>query len=369
MKNPQILKLLFFVLIVSLCIGISCDFKSQQNGTKKIIQKNYQHPKAINPNISKEANVLLDFLYQIKGKYILSGHHNMLNAPTQYHDDIQKITNTQPVVWGSDFLFTFGEESPEVARQKMIDKAIVMHNRGHIITLMWHSCFPSNGDSCSQESIWVWKDVVSRVKWDSLTTKGTKLNQQWRLQADKVAVFLKQLQKAKIPVLWRPYHEMNGVWFWWCQQPGEEGFVKLWRMMYDYYTNHHKLNNLIWVWNANAPRSKQDDEAYSYIDYFPGIDYVDILAADVYHNDYKKSHQDGLLGLAQGKLIALGEVGRMPTPEILDQQDQWTWFMGWADWLQKENKPDSVRILYESPRVLTLDQLKRTKSKGYEIVE
>jgi mannan endo-1,4-beta-mannosidase len=194
---------------------------------------------------------------------------------------------------------------------------------------------------------------------------------------DGVAACLKQLQDARIPVLWRPFHEMNGVWFWWCNKPGEDGFKKLWIAMYDYFTAHHKLNNLLWVWNTNAPRDKINDEAGPYADFFPGIAYVDVLAADVYNNDWKQSHHDQLVELGGGKLIALGEVGNAPTPEIYDNQPRWSWFMVWgycvydfaamrADTanaglpLAQRRFPTSnpaVETIYADPRSITLDDI------------
>ena len=62
--------------------------------------------------------------------------------------------------------------------------------------------------------------------------------------------------------------------------------------MYDRFVNYHKLNNLIWIWNANAPRDWKDDEAYEYHLFYPGPEFVDILAADIYKGDYKQSHHD-----------------------------------------------------------------------------
>ncbi len=326
------------------------------------------NPGPVNPNASDEARELLDFLYRISGKYILSGHHNYTRFPTKFNDEVKKMTGYYPVVWGSDFGFYFRGKEPDEVRQNMIDKAIEIHNNGQIVTLMWHCCYPADGDSCSKESIWVWDNKVPQSIWDSLTTPGTSLNNQWRSQADKVAMYLKQLQEAHVPVLWRPYHEMNGVWFWWCRHPGEEGFAKLWRMMYDYFTNHHKLNNLLWVWNANAPRDIPGDEAYSYDEYFPGIEYVDVLAADVYHNDYKQSHHDDLVKLAQGKPVALGEVGEMPVPQTIKEQPRWTWFMGWSDFLFKANNADSVRSLYNAPQTITLDEITKNNEGYYKII-
>ena len=355
MKNTGIFIKLFIFLIIIILF---------RNGHSQDIS---DHHKSVNPGISGEAQALLDLLYQISGKYILTGHHNGILTPDKFNGEIKQMTGRYPVVWGNDFSFHFGGSDPDVMRQQMIDKAIELHHKGHIITLMWHSCFPSDGDSCSYKNIWIWDNIVAPEQWDALTTAGTELNNQWRAQADNIAKYLRQLQEAKVPVLWRPYHEMNGVWFWWCQHPGEEGFIKLWKMMYDYFTNHHRLNNLIWVWNANAPRDKEGDEAYAYKDYFPGTEYVDVLAADVYHNDYKQSHHDELMELARGKPVSLGEVGQMPAPEILDQQPQWTWFMGWAEWLHKANTPDAVKTLYNSPRVITLDEISMDKNGHYVI--
>lgn len=365
------MKLLQFKLIFSLSLMlflvVSCNTQQNTDNHKKETTPDEQTSKAINPDISDEAAKLLDFLYQIKGKYTLSGHHNSPREPEKYNMAVKQITEKYPVVWGNDFSFRFHGKDPDTVRQNMINAAIEMHKKGHIITLMWHSCYPTNGDSCHGKTIWIWDDVIPQQEWNELITPGTELNNQWKKQADNVAKYLKQLQKAKVPVLWRPYHEMNGIWFWWCQHPGENGYVKLWRLMYNYFTNHHNLNNLIWVWNPNAPRDKKGDEAYAYKDYFPGIDYVDVLAADVYHNDYRQSHHDQLLELAQGKPIAFGEVGRMPDPAVLEKQPQWTWFMGWANWLHKANKPDSVKLLYNSPSVISLDEIFLNEEATYEI--
>ena len=310
---------------------------------------------------------MLDLLYEIEGEYILSGHHNYPHEATRYSEDVKEITGHYPVVWGSDFSYAFGGRDPQEARQDMINKAKEMYEKGHIITLMWHACPPSEGDSCSSDSIWVWDKGPTSEEWEELTTPGTELNKQWRTQVDHVAEFLLQLQKEDIPVLWRPYHEMNGIWFWWCDKKGEDGIIKLWKMMYDRMVNHHNINNLIWVWNPNAPRDIPGDEAYAYRHYFPGLEYVDVLAADVYHNDYRKSHHDDLLKLAKDKPIAFGEVGKLPGPEVIHNQPQWTWFMGWANWLHKANTKDSVRMLYNDPKVVTLDEITRQDDGSYKI--
>ncbi len=341
----------------------------------------------VNPAASPEARQLLQFLYSIRGEYTLAGQHNFISDPARYDRVVYEITGKRPVVWGCDLSFNalgenirdyhhcgpmnltapWGEcrttgRTTEELRQGLVEEIRARHAEGRIITLMWHCCFPSECNDCNGASIWTWQNRPSDTVWNELTTDGTPLNQQWKAQMDTVIPYLVQLRDARIPVLWRPYHEMNGVWFWWCNRPGENGFKKLWIMTYDYLTRVHGLDNLLWVWNTNAPRDTPGDEAGPYADYFPGPEYVDVLAADVYHRDYKPSHHDELRALAQGKLIALGEVGQLPDPAAYWDQPDWSWFMVWGYFINGQQTDDldsaaAVRRIYDDPRTLTLDEI------------
>ncbi len=306
----------------------------------------------VNPETSPEARQLLDYVYSISGENTLTGQHNYIHAPTLYSDSAFAITGAYPAVWGGDF--SYGRHSKK-RRQELVDTAIAMHERGAVVTLMWHAVRPTDDEPVGfRDSI---QGEFFDAQWDSVTTPGTRLYRRWQHQVDAIVPYLQQLQDAKVPVLWRPYHEMNGIWFWWGNRPGENGFEKLWIQLYDRLVHHHQIHNLIWVWNPNAPRDRENDEAYAYELFFPGHKYVDILAADVYHNDYRQSHHDDLLELAAGKPIAIGECGKLPRPEILYEQPQWAWFMCWSNWLWKENTPQAVRALYDDPRSLNLEHI------------
>lgn len=309
-------------------------------------EKSNIHFTPVNPNATEEVTGLINYLYSISGEKILSGQHCYSKALQSFSDSVFAITGKHQVVWGADFSYSN-------LRLTMLQEAIKKHQQGHIVTLMYHQGAPS--DSIPKGTSRV-RYVMTEKEWKDLITPGTKINQNWLKNIDEVAAGLKILQENNIPVLWRPYHEMNGTWFWWCDKKGEDGFIKLWKMMYDRFTNYHKLNNLIWVWNANAPRDKKNDEAYAYDLYYPGNDYVDVLATDIYHNDYKQSHHDELLNLGKGKLIAIGECGKLPTPELLEQTNKYVWFMEWAGWLWRHNDKEDVRRLYHDERVVTLDE-------------
>lgn len=308
--------------------------------------------KPANPDLSPEARRLLSYIYEISGEFTLSGQHNYPGTISESTEKAHEITGVHPAVWGQDFGFTADDKDGIVYRQAVMDEAVRQHELGSIITLMWHAVRPVDDEPNG------WKESVQNDltddEWNELVTSGSPLNQRWLKQLDVVAGYLAQLRDKNVPVLWRPYHEMNGGWFWWGHKEGEQGYAALWKMMFDRFVNEHKLDNLIWVWNPNAPRGN----AGPYADYYPGHDYVDILAADVYNNDYKQSHHDDLLALADGRPIAIGECGVMPTPEILDSQPRWAWFMTWTNFLYRKNEPEAVKRLYDDPRVLARDEVK-----------
>lgn len=366
----------------------------------------------VNPKATPEAVKLYHFLQDIGGRYTLSGQHNFCGKGSEFTEQLEEIIGKTPVVWGADFSFTvkgdnaadFQHAGPanlpvipresydairkswttgapppekkdvpllditiEQARAGTIAEAKKRHARGQIITLMWHGCFPADAYPCNGNSVWAEGHLPSDEEWDQLCTPGTPLNDAWAREVDKVAGYLKELQDAHIPVLWRPYHEMNGEWFWWGHKKGEQGFKRLWLMMYDRYTNHHGLNNLIWVWDPNSPRAEETgDKRISYADYFPGVEHVDALATDIYRG-FAPSHYTELVALAGGKPVAIGECGKLPSVDELAQQPGFTWFMPWGWILFLANEPDAIRELYNSDRVLTLDEIAVDKSGVYSV--
>ena len=242
-------------------------------------------------------------------------------------------------------------------------EAIRRHKEGYIITLMWHAVRPTEDEPVTfHDSI---QGKLSAKEWDELVTDGTPLNTRWKTQVDVIARLLKQLQAAQVPVLWRPYHEMNGAWFWWGQKPGENGYKRLYRMLFDRLVHHHGLNNLIWVYNCNEASPGVDP----YAAHYPGDDVVDILATDVYRRGFAQDDYDSLKALAGEKPIALGEVGEPPPLEIFKTQPNWAWFMVWGE---PQPFPKGPRPLpanmeriteYSSDQILTLEELPWVKDK------
>jgi mannobiose 2-epimerase len=305
------------------------------------------HFDPVNKNATPEAKKLLEYLYSISGQRIIAGQHNYVGRIDTYPNRVKELTGKLPEIWGCDFAGYFRKGYSDT----LVREAYKKFKEGYIITLMWHVGRPQDDPPFG------WKESVqakmSEREWEELTTPGSKMNLKWISRVDSIAQVLNELQILGVPVLWRPYHELNGVWFWWGNRKGENGSSKLYKMMYDRFVNYHKLNNLIWVWNTNAPRQLINDEAYAYEEYFPGLKYVDVLATDVYHSDYRQSHHDELVKIGRGKVIALGEVGEVPSPDILTRQPLWAWFMIWGNFVDTHNTPQQMRALYNYPGILT----------------
>ena len=241
----------------------------------------------VNPNATPEARELLQFIYNQSGHGLLAGQHSYplysdIYMERAYH---QSGEVGHPAVFGQDFGYSKpGSLDGINNRQRVVDNAIKWHDKGAIITLMWHAVPPTTDANYT-----TWKgengiqSKLTDAQWGELLKPGTEINLRWQAQVDVIAFFLKQLQDQNIPVIWRPYHEMNGDWFWWGYKPGH--YQKLFRMLYDRLTNYHHLNNLLWVFNANEIGSSN---VMDYDKFYPGKDVVDILATDVYSKNFEK---------------------------------------------------------------------------------
>ncbi len=292
----------------------------------QIVYSQNKNPTLVTPNASPEAVSLYQYINQISGKQTLAGQHSVPLLGSARLPMVYRLTHEYPALFGQDFGFSFpGDWDGINYRQQTVDEAIRKYNEGFIITLMWHAVPPTE-----DEPVTFGKSIQGKLtdqQWKELVTPGTILNERWKSQVDVIAWFLKQLQYANVPVIWRPYHEMNGGWFWWGKKKGNDGYKKLYRMLYDRFVKFHGLNHLLWVYNTNEFKPGVD----SLNEYYPGDDVVDIITTDVYTQGFDQENYNQITRLAGNKPIALGEVGTLPSPEILKAQPRWAWFMNWGD--------------------------------------
>ena len=321
-----------------------------------------QQRQPINSNTTPEARQLLKYLYRIQGKKTLSGMHNVLGRMSTNTDRVRQLTGKYPAVWGGDFGFADSTHDIDNIKYRplLVNEIKKQHQRGAIIVMSYHQANPVIGEPCQFEG-----GIISELtdaQWQELLTPGTDLHTKWLAQMDLLAGHLKQLQAARIPVIFRPYHEMNGSWFWWGGRPGPQGFVALWNQLYTYYTEHHQLNNLLWAWTPDKPNPGVEA-------YFPGLDKVDLLGYDIYPRKdsaaaevYPQRWYATLDSLAAGKPWGLSEHSVLPAPALLEKQP-YVWFMSWGEMLFNANTEAEIKRTYQDSRVLTVEEVPKRLSK------
>ncbi|MFS0772379.1 glycosyl hydrolase [Sphingomonas sp. 1P08PE] len=297
-----------------------------------------------NARASREARALLAYLWSIYGRRTLTGQQEIPRAPNgkpREVDYIREATGMAPAILGLDYI----DPDDEVG---VNDRATAWHREGGVVSLCWHWGAPDIGTGYENSK----KDFdVARA-----LTPGTTQNVAMMRQMAHVGDLLTVLRDRRVPVLWRPFHEFSGTWFWWGKH-GPDGFKRLWRLMYDYYVRERGLNNLLWVLGWAG---QNVDAAY-----YPGAGQVDIAGADIYVQDHGNlAPMFGQVKAIVGDTlpICLHENGSIPDPATLGPDADWLWFMTWhTRWLTDpaQNTRDQLRAYYRSERYLTKDELPR----------
>jgi hypothetical protein len=301
---------------------------------------------------SLEAVKLLDYISSIKGTSCFAGEHEYNFDNMSYLDAVYGITGKYPALYETELAMTMGESPARAVelRDYVVEKAMRWWNEGGVVGLTWHECLPG---SPVQDFLYC-QQSITQEKFNLIVTTGTADHTLLLSEIDEIAVYLKKLRDAHVPVLWRPYHEMNGGWFWWGEKTN---YASLWNILYDRLLNYHGLNNLIWVFGPNAPYFG----AGAASTYYPGHAKVDILAHDVYLGGslvYLRSWRDDLVTLGAGRPVALAECGVLPTASQLNGiYSNTVWFMSWREQLTDYNTCDQINALYNDPRIITRDEL------------
>jgi mannan endo-1,4-beta-mannosidase len=276
----------------------------------------------------KEATIETKNLYKnltsLWGKKVLFGHQDDLAYGISWkyekdRSDIKELTGEYPSLFGWD-ISGIEKDKPEnidgVPFSKMKEFITEAYDMGAVNTISWHLDNPLNGKTA-------WDTTSATVP--SILPGGLKhkLYTSW---LDKVARFMISLKGSdgkQIPILFRPYHELTGSWFWWGKNECSAADYKaLYRFTADYLKNKRDVHNLIYVYNVSDYKSEAD-----YLERYPGDEYIDILSFDAYQYGpvsngpaFTKDIQAKLAIQQQvaekhGKIMAIAELGYIEIPD------------------------------------------------------
>ncbi|KFZ01803.1 hypothetical protein V500_00612 [Pseudogymnoascus sp. VKM F-4518 (FW-2643)] len=304
----------------------------------RITDRDWMTYNNIDSQATSGAKSLLKFLQGQFGWHYLSGQQSTPDLKW-----VQQYIGKTPAILGSDFIdyspsrVAYGSSSTEV------ENAMSFNSAGGINAFVWHW----NAPNCLYNS-------ASEPWYSGFYTAATCFNIQTALaegsngadykliirDIDAIAVQIKRLSDAGIPILFRPLHEPDGGWFWWGAH-GSAPFKQLWGILYDRLTNYHGLHNMVWV--CNTMKS----------DWYPGNDKCDIVTTDIYasagDHSVQASSWETLYGLSNGqRIIALAEVGVIPDPEQqVSQNIPWAYWVTWAGQFIEDGNYNSRQFLYD----------------------
>jgi mannan endo-1,4-beta-mannosidase len=287
---------------------------------------------------TKETVSLVYNLKEIQKTKTIFGHHHTSAYGHDWENDgnrsdIKDITGAFPGLYGWDITDIVNPWPLKIRTYTRFIKEV--YDRGGINAFCWHYDNPVTGNN--------FYDTTVAVKY---ILPGGYLNQKYKEDLDKIADFANTLiadDGTLIPLIFRPFHEFDGHWFWWGKPfTSKEEFVELWQFTIKYLRDEKGVRNFIYAYSPDRYFETEDE----YLERYPGDKYVDIVAMDNY-GDFQP-YGEGLEGIKKklaiisnyaakkNKVAALSETGIESVPDSI-------W---WTDKLLPVLKADSVKISF-----------------------
>jgi mannan endo-1,4-beta-mannosidase len=304
--------------------------QSQENPVKK-------NPIIIDDSRNK-VSLLAYFEALIANEQIIIGQQcgDAPDTTTSYYntyvDMLADETGRHVGLVGADFGWSYGDNYP-------VGTLIDHWQEGGLVTVSWHADNPFvNG----VDVYWDTVENKDKIQLKALLKDApySVERQSYRRELDRVGGALQKLRDAGVTVIWRPFHEMNGDFFWWGtnahsnQQTNEADYKALWVDLYNTLTYDYGFDNLIWAYSVVPSETWYA----SVTAYYPGDDYVDLVGMDYYGIEPDFPHYEELKAL--GKPLVMSEsgpresgYGNWDMMEFADKlKGKAAYFLQWHSW-------------------------------------
>jgi mannan endo-1,4-beta-mannosidase len=308
-----------------------------------------------NSEANAKARAILHYLQGLnarQNKRVVSGQFTGTGSATSLRllDEIHDHTGRWVALMGADYAdFEHGSLTSKVPNQA----AIACWKAGGLVTMSAHLYNPANPKGGGLRD--------KGVDLNALLASDTDTHKRWMLELDLIAAGLQELKDAGVVVLWRPFHEMNGDWFWWGAKDPDT-FIKVWRHMFDYFTRTKGLDNLLWVYSPNHGSKTAA--------YYAGDHYVDLVGLDAYTDFVDNDHIKGYAEVAKIEkpfgFTEYGPHGAQNPPGDYDYRrflegvkrdfPKTVFFMCW-DWKWSLARNNNVKEMLADPWIVNRDDL------------
>jgi len=342
---------------------------------------------------TKETVALFQSLYELKNKGFIYGHQDdLMYGFTWWYEknrsDTKDVTGDYPGVAGFELghLEHGAERSLDsVSFMQITDQIKAHYKRGGIITLSWHPDNPltmKEKDTPSRGNKGTAWDVSSKEVVGSILPGGKnhEIFVIWLERLSQFILGLKDDSGKPIPVIFRPYHEHSGSFFWWgtniCTN---QQYIDLWRFTVDFLCNKKNIHNILYAYNTDRVTSLEQ-----YMTGYPGDDIIDMLSLDMYDRgaEFGGELDKALVfvtseAVKRNKLTALSETGELGKASnnwwstvILPVVSKYPvgYVLTWRNtYMPKKLSgdssfkpfPDDFMIFYNSPRSLFLKEVQQ----------
>ncbi|MES2892973.1 MAG: glycosyl hydrolase [Bacteroidota bacterium] len=296
---------------------------------------------------TRETQALFYNLAKLSKKHILFGHQHATEYGHGWRNekdrsDVKSVVGSHPAVIGVDFSGLSGRPDEQIEKEKKLlrENIAATYDRGGVTTVAWHFINPVSGGG------FYWKDSVSLPAVRYLIPGG-QAHEKYKSILTTIGGFVKSVKGKDgtlAPMIFRPFHEFDGDWFWWGRSHSTvEEFTTLWKFTVGYLRDSLQVHNLVY---AFSPDCLFTTEA-QFLERYPGNQWVDMVGMDNYADfgRYGRYTVDsGILKLKivadfarkAGKLAAFTETG-------LESVKDSSWY---TSTLLKALKKEKLRLAY-----------------------
>ena len=332
--------------IINYVILITLFFISCSNPQAKY--ENMVRKGMVDQQATAETVALFDNLGKLSANHILFGHQHATEYGRGWNgdenrSDVKDATGSHPAVIGYDFMgFTRAEQSPEAIekeQQRLAKYISETYDRGGVVTICWHFTNPVQGNS------FYWREGSVRAVEHIIP--GGSHHEKYREILDRIGKLAHSTKGADgklVPMIFRPYHEFDGDWFWWGKSHcTREDFIALWKFTVSYLRDELKVRNFIYAFSPDCRFNTEEE----FLERYPGNEWVDMVGMDNYHDfgrDASGSLEAGIRKLKivsdyaqkHNKLAAFTETGLESIPDT-------TW---WTNTLLHSVKNTGIQMSY-----------------------
>ncbi|MEY4385372.1 MAG: hypothetical protein RLY20_655, partial [Verrucomicrobiota bacterium] len=200
--------------------------------------------------LSTSALAVLEYLARLPSapsNHVIVGQH-----VTDIEKDWSNHVATLPALTGHwPGLVSFAAEVGQNATLQMdvvLPRALEVWANGGLPLIKWQIANPWRGSRTDPNGA---ENIPELLNPATVLATNQFARSNYLALRDNVASNLTTLRDAGVVVLFRPFSEMNGAWFWQGNKKRAD-FIALWRDLHDYLTFTRGLTNLLWVYESDS---------------------------------------------------------------------------------------------------------------------